>query len=368
MDASDRPPPGESPHEPNAPPSRNATLPAKPTVLLVGGGTGGHLFPNLAVAERLARLRPELRCELVISDRPVDLACLDGSGPLGRTAIVTPARPFRLHPGAWPAFLRGWRRSAASVRRRLGRGDVAAVVATGGFVSGPALAAGPGVPRAIVNLDARPGRANRLLARWVDRRFTTYPTDQLRDAEHIGHPIRQAAVAPGDPEDSRRRLGLDPHRPVLLALGGSAGARSINEMLLRLLRDPPFLEAAGQGDWQLLILAGETDAPRLRNAVAAELHAAATPAVVLPYPYHRDEHQRHNATPLAERGGLVIRTDHVDARRNVSTIGPTLTELMREAPARSAMVDALRATPRVDGAERIARWVVEQIAGAPRSA
>ncbi len=390
------------------------------TVLLVGGGSGGHIYPNLAVAERLpAGVTPHL----VISDRAVDRRIAEASG---LAFTILPAAPLSVKPRVRLRFLREYRRGRSAMRRLVRDTQAGAVLATGGFVSGPAVAAAAaaGVPTALISLDAVPGKANRVAARKATAVFCAYPpaagsrplhrpnshqgqttqnqaegnSPSEREGGTIGFPLRRAAVA----EDAvtagqaRRHYGLDPDRPTLLVFAGSQGARTINRALVELASHATtrrMLEG-----WQLLHVTGgdgpdhaaavsayrtaelpaavivfcdrmdlawraaEAAVTRAGAGTVAEAWANAVPCVMLPYPFHMDQHQRHNAAPLlALPGGpgAVVADDQVDPPQNRAMLGEVLQPLLSDADRREAMRSALRATPPGDAAERLARWLVD---------
>ncbi|MFO0835356.1 MAG: UDP-N-acetylglucosamine--N-acetylmuramyl-(pentapeptide) pyrophosphoryl-undecaprenol N-acetylglucosamine transferase [Phycisphaerales bacterium] len=365
--------------------------------VLAGGGTGGHIFPNLAIAEQLESLlgrRP--RCVFAVSARPLDAQILRDES---REFEVIPAEPFVLRPRGFLKFLNSWGKSVRSARVLLqklksehGRVDV---VATGGFVSAPVAQAArvERVPVTLVNLDATPGRANRWLARHAARVYTA------AEAPGVGWPVirplvRTAAMAPGDARACRARLGLDPDRPVLFVTGASQGAGTINKLLVALIeRHAPDFVARG---WQVIHQTGpRTDAKDIENSrgamksagipaivepffremgvawgaadlaisrsgagSVAEAWANATPSVFLPYPYHKDQHQRANAASLLRAGACVVEDDLVDPERNAGRAGATLLDLMRDDAKREAMRTALKSLGPADGANTVARALV----------
>jgi UDP-N-acetylglucosamine--N-acetylmuramyl-(pentapeptide) pyrophosphoryl-undecaprenol N-acetylglucosamine transferase len=264
------------------------------------------------------------------------------------------------------------------------------VVATGGFVSGPAIisAGRAGLPTALVNLDAVPGKANRYLARRVAKVFSVYDVPRWDDVERIGMPVRSVARASAAAGEARRQLGLKPDRETLLICGGSQGAQSINDMMIELAR-----RGAIASDWQVLHLSGPTDEAKLRAEYAdcaidarvtafcdqmglawsaatlaisragaggvAEVVVNTVPAVFMPYPFHKDQHQRLNALPLVESGGAVMLDDRVDAAANAEQMAPLLRSLLSDAPRRGRMAELLGRRAPPDGAATVARWVAE---------
>ena len=373
------------------------------TVLFAGGGTGGHLYPNLAVLQRLREAVPEpdrLRAIFLVSERAVDRAILE-THHLERA--VLPAVPLAVRPDRLARFAYRLWRSGRQVERLIDKereaGRDVRMLATGGFVSAPALAAARrrGVTAGMVNLDAVPGRANRLMAPRASRRFSTYATGALGECERIGFPLRRELLPPhlAPPPVARRRLGLDPDRPTLLVTAGSQGGVTVNRTLIALLQDAAFREALGGGGrgWQVLHLSGRSGKEELRTAYAgagvkaevrafcddmpaawsaadlaisragagsvAEVGATATPTVFLPYPFHKDEHQRLNAQPLADTGGAILATDHVDSNATAAAVGPVLLRLLNDPAERATMREALHASQPGDGADRLAQWLLE---------
>ena len=359
------------------------------TVLLAGGGSGGHIYPNIAVAERLGDRGVDVDTHFVVSDRPLD-------GQIGEQEQVAMTRldvlPVDRRPWRWPGWLARWRRSTCTVKRLLTERHVAAVIATGGFVAGPVVVAAnrAAVPVAMVNLDAAPGRANRMLAGRADVVFSLCKLAAWPHATVIAMPLRRGAVGDGDAAQARRHFGLDPDRPTLLACGGSQGARSINAVMMHLAE-----HHWQQTPWQVLHLAGPSDDDDVRWAYerarvpaavlaftnqmglvwsaadvavsragagsVAEAHANATPTIFLPYPWHKDDHQRLNAQPLVEAGGALLLTDQIDPARNAEQLAPLLQKLFTNDETRRRMKAALEKLPMQDGAAALADWVVQQI-------
>ena len=356
----------------------------KRTVLFVGGGSGGHIFPNLAVAERLLELEPDFSPHFLVSDRSLDAQVITREG-LGFTAA--PAKPLTLRPSRMMAFLRGYRMTQALVRQLIAKLNVKAVVATGGFVSAPAVSAAvrARIPVAMVNLDAVPGKANRLAARKAQDVFSVYSIGTLPGAQRIGLPLRRAALAEVSPEDARRELGLQPQAQTLLIFAGSQGGRSINRMMIELC------SRGDLSDWQMLHWTGPSEQESVAAAYAragiaskvepfchqmglawaaaslaicragagsvAEAWANAVPAIFLPYPYHKDEHQKHNARPLVDLGAAMMLADLIDPARNAEQLSKALSDIETDPAQLQRMQAQLAQTRQPDGARVLARWV-----------
>lgn len=363
--------------------------------VFAGGGTGGHLYPGIAIAERLRAHQADAHVLFLCSDKPLDQELLAKEGA---QFTPIPARPLTLRPRGLARLLANWGASVRAARaalQSLARQDLdPVVVAMGGYVAAPAAQAARAerAPVVLVNLDAAPGKANRWIARRARRCFTAAPVDERRFGAWERTPpiVRAAAVARDTAQECRRRLGLDPTLPMLLVTGASQGARSINAMMLALLREDTGAARALRG-WQVLHQTGDVGDERAALEAAysaagvparvipycddmasawggaelalcrcgagtvAEVWANAAPALFLPYPHHRDQHQRLNARPLVEAGGAVIETDHVGGEANAMAVGPTLVRLLEEPGRRTEMRTALRSLGPADGADRVAR-------------
>ncbi|MEL6496993.1 MAG: UDP-N-acetylglucosamine--N-acetylmuramyl-(pentapeptide) pyrophosphoryl-undecaprenol N-acetylglucosamine transferase [Planctomycetota bacterium] len=356
-------------------------------VVLAGGGTGGHIQPNLAIASALERLRPgACRFVFVVSDRPIDRRVIEGASIAGEPvrAIISPANPLAANPLRaarfalrWGGGVRAGRDAARALRRECGR---VVMVATGGFVSAPAVmgARAERVGRIVINLDAVPGKANRLASRFA--------TETLSVGDGLRPIVGAAWSDPPTPQDARRSFGLDPSTRTLLVTGGSQGARSVNRFVLAAFRD-----LAGRSSWQVVHQTGDgeheacaaawsdlgvsafvapyidgmerafaaADAVVCRGGAGtiADLWASRRPAVVLPYPYHRDRHQARNAEPLRSAGGVIIADDLVDPARNTRAHAESLGLLLDDAR-RAAMASAMASLGPADGARQVADRVL----------
>lgn len=358
------------------------------TVVFAGGGTGGHLYPALAVAEAVTARAPDTEFVYLCSTRAVDRTVLSAAG-VEPTPI--PAMPISARPTAMLRFLMSWpkaTRAAADAIRAAGEATV--LVATGGFVAAPAARAAKRmrVPVLLVNLDAVPGRANRWIANWADEAFTAA---RGGPGAFVG-PVVRRALREGPPQAAcRRAFGLDADKPTLLVTGGSLGARTINDTMIELARSGGL--PAG---WQVLHQTGSDDNGAIvaayryagvpaevrtfvddmpgawRSAdlaitrggagAVAELSVVGVPAIVLPYPYHKDEHQRLNAAELAEAGAVVICDDTRDGARNARTLRGVLGSIAAGGRL-AAMREAIATFSARDGAAAVAEAILGRLDG-----
>ena len=197
--------------------------------------------------------------------------------------------------------------------------------------------------------------------------------------------VRRDAMAPGDGAECRRMLGLDPDRPTVLVCGGSQGARSINLFMAAFVdRHRDLLRP-----WQVIHQCGDKDEDDVRYAYEAssvpalvtpfldpmgpawgaadlavsragagsvgEAWANRVPTIFMPYPFHKDQHQKRNAAVLVEAGGAVVVEDRIEAGANAErAAGEALRRLLGDAGARAAMRTALAGLGTTNGAEQVA--------------
>lgn len=363
------------------------------TIILAGGGTGGHLYPGIAVAEALRRLDPSIRPLFLCTQRDIDRVILE---PTGFDFIPQPIVPPIRTIGGLLKFWKGWRETKDLLRRVLKEHQPSAVLGLGGYAAGVAvkLAALRGIPASVLNPDVIPGKANQYLMRYVQAVFCQFDATAAHvAAEHrvklrvVGCPIRSDLAHPTvDREQAAARLGIDPRLQTLVITGASLGAQTVNDAAVEALSD---LDIQG---WQIVHLSGREHADRVRAgyreigvparvidftpamsdvwsaadlAVAragastcAEVTACAVPCILMPYPYHKDMHQRANAKVLSDAGAAVLLNDLKDRKKNAINLRPLLQSLLRDSNKRQQMRAAARTLARPDAADAIARDVV----------
>jgi UDP-N-acetylglucosamine--N-acetylmuramyl-(pentapeptide) pyrophosphoryl-undecaprenol N-acetylglucosamine transferase len=359
-------------------------------VVFAGGGTGGHLYPGLAVAHAVRRLAPEARITFFTTNRKLDRELL-GRTPFEQ--ISQEVRPFTLHPLRVLPFYVAWRRGVILAGEFLRKEQPTAVLGLGGYAAGPPVeaAAEIGVRTAILNPDAIPGRANRYLARKVgliaaqweaSRRYFT----RSANVQALGCPIREE-FASADREAGYARFALDPGRPVLLVTGASQGAQTINDVMCHLW--PRF--ARRHPEWQLLHLTGSgneaamqqtyehADTPahvlgfthemhlalaaadvvisRAGASTLAEITALGRASILLPYPFHRDQHQTANARVLVDAGAAMLVRDQRDPDRTIVSLEAAL-EKLTDAALREQAAASARAIGRPHAAMDVAKRLI----------
>jgi len=361
------------------------------TVIYAGGGSGGHIFPNLAVAERVRELAPGVQERWLVSERKVDASIAEANG---LEAVPLPAAPLSIRPlGLLRVFAR-WGpsvRAARGVIRAAKNDGPVAVVASGGFVSAPAVfaAKAEGVWSALVNLDAALGKANRFAAGRASARFIV-TTRAPSGWEPVAPVVRAAFDDLPSAEDARRSLGLEPEPNTLLVTGGSQGAASLNRALARVVReDPPLLtgwqvlhqasgdaaaeaEAAYAGagvparvvpfidDMPAAWAAATLAVARAGAGTVAEARASRTPLVALPYPHHRDDHQLANMAAMVEAGAGTTVIDRADPEKTAPALRDELGHALGRLGAMRRAADAL---PPADGALAVAKRAARALRG-----
>ncbi len=355
-------------------------------IALAGGGTGGHVYPAIAVVEALRVLGgPDLELSYYGNEHGAEFAIARREGIPFRPVPSSPVRvrkPAALARGVW-RLVEGTR----TARRLLEDDRPGAVFATGGYAAAPVgrAAKQAGIPLVVFLPDAYPGWAVKFLARYattiacaVDATVDMFPPGK---AVVTGYPIR-AQFAEATREEGQRRFGLDPALPTVLVAGGSLGARAINDAVL-----------ASLGDWlrvaQVVHVTGRGDADRVREAIEAlpahlreryhlhdyteemayamaaadiavmragastlgELAVSGLPVVAIPGSF---SDQAANAEYLATRGAAI----HLP-QAQIDTLGSLILALIEDEGRRAAMRMSMHALGRPDAAQHLAEMVLD---------
>lgn len=360
-------------------------------VILTTGGTGGHIFPALAVAEEIRRRFPE--CGVLFMGGKygpeADLAARAGLDFVGLPVRGVLGRGLRAIPAA--ACMGAGVIKAASV---ISRFKPDAVIGFGGYAAfaGVLAARLSGYPTAIHEQNSIPGMTNRALAKIVRRVFLSMPdtTGAFPSAKTLltGNPVRASIVSSG--------FALPKERPAqvrrLLVMGGSLGARAVNDAVVAAL---PALCEAGVEVWHQT---GPADHERVRKAYAeaghdearveafiddvalaygwadlvlcragatsiAELAVAGKPSVLVPFPFATHDHQLHNAAFLAARGGAVLLEQKDIPAVDVPAL---LIALLGDRPRLDRMAEAARALGRPEAASTVVGGLIDILNGASR--
>jgi UDP-N-acetylglucosamine--N-acetylmuramyl-(pentapeptide) pyrophosphoryl-undecaprenol N-acetylglucosamine transferase len=370
----------------------NAPETKTPFVAIACGGTGGHLFPGLAVAEQLKKRGCTVA--LLISPKDVDQQAVKSANGMEIFTLPAVALQDRNYFSFALNFWNSFRASRKFFRQR--KPD--AVLAMGGFTSAPPVLAGNayGTKSFLHESNTLPGRANRFLARFVDEAFVGFPETAARlNARKVsvtGTPVRPQ-FQPRDAAACRIALGLDADCPTVLVMGGSQGASGINDIILSAL---PLL---ADRKWQWLHLTGTADFEKVKQAYAArglnafvrpffagmdlalgaatvsvsrsgasslaEIAAMRLPSLLVPYPAAADNHQFFNARAFETTGAARVLEQKNSTPEKVAGL---LTELVEYDATRAAMQSALAQWHAPKAAEQIAEIILEVIAQPERAA
>ena len=356
-------------------------------IMIAGGGTGGHVYPGIAMYNALKRAAEGVEPLFVgakagvehriFSELGLPHVLLPGRGIRGTGLLNKLASPFIFFVG----ILRG-------IREVLAFGpDV--VVGTGGYASVAVVAAAVVCrkPRVIQEQNSVPGMANRVLSRFADLVLLSYEESKsyLRGrapAIVVGNPIR--VVRKPDRRAGLDFLGLDPGKPTVLVCGGSRGARTINQAAMEAIgavaekRNAQFVFLTGEGDFdavknelgrfgsrvRVLPFLQEmhhaysvADVAVSRSGASAvfELAAFGVPTVFVPYPYAADDHQKKNVARLAETGAAVVVDNNALDGARLTAI---LERLLGDEAQRAEMSRRMKEWARPDADDRAAENIL----------
>lgn len=349
-------------------------------VLFAAGGTGGHLYPAIAIAEELRRLEPSAVIEFAGTSKKIEARVIPQKGyPFHPIWISGFSRRLRMDNLLFPVKVVVSLLQSFFLIRRL-RPDI--VIGTGGYVCGPVLftASLSGIPTVVHESNSYPGVTTRLLAGRVTKVFTTFEITRTwlaasAKVEVVGNPTR-AELSAANRTDGAAAFGLSPDRSTLFVFGGSLGAASINSAM------PAVVSLAVARGWQVIWQTGETDKSSAANVpthpdikvmpyvdrmdlgyaaadlvvcrsgatTLAELTRLGKPAVLVPYPYAAANHQELNANAMVEAGAAVMLKDGTLQKELTGTVE----RLMSDTGARADMAKKSLALGRPDAGSVIA--------------
>ena len=360
-------------------------------VLVAAGGTGGHLFPAVAVVEQLKKLAPNgVEVEFIGSEDRMEARLVPEMGyPYTPMPIIGFRGLFTTSTFLLPIRIAQSVSIARGVIRRF-KPDV--VLVTGAYISYPAGVAArkEGVPLVVMESNLNPGKTNARLAPHAAAVVLTFeesreffPNVDANNLHVLGNPVRAQIPSPLTAEEARRSFGLDSDLPTVLIFGGSLGARSINkaveDLLQRLSADP--LDLTYQVLWQT----GKDHEPKVPQKIAervavlpfvtdmgaayaaadlvvsrsgattiAELGIVGKPAILVPLPSASTNEQRRNATVVEHHGAAMV-VDDVQISERLATL---VNNLMQQPDRRDEMSAAMLSLGHPDAARDAARLVI----------
>lgn len=361
-------------------------------VVIAGGGTGGHLFPGVAVAEEFKKRNPETEVMFIGTEYGIESKVIPREG--------YPIRYIKVRGVLGKPILDKlsslWRLAGAVIRSRTiyaaSRPDI--VIGLGGYVSaGPVVAAWTmSIPTLIMEQNLMPGLANRLLGRLADIIAVTYLESMAffsrARTRLTGNPVRER-ILKGKRAEALSMFSLDPERITVFVFGGSSGARKINESLMNSLhslldiRDTvQFLHQTGEQDYEKVRMVyremgframvvpfiyqmseayavADLVVARAGASTLAEVTALGKPAILVPYP-HAAGHQEFNARKVLDVGGCrIVRDSELNGPEGL--LSQNIRELVGSEELRSEMRSHSRALGRPDAAQKVVDLAISLI-------
>lgn len=362
-----------------------------PLFAFAGGGSGGHLYPALSVCDAIRSRLPGARFVFYATKRPVDRKILEAHG---KDFVAQELPAFSMLPWRWPGVMAAVRRATSLCREQFDEDPPALVLGSGGLACLPPIreAQRRGIPTALLNPDAIPGRANRFLAGSVDAVLVQWEETLVHlprraSGEVMGCPIRPEFNG-ADRRGGLERFQLDPERRTLLITGASQGARTVNAAAIA----SKDVIGAVPG-WQVFHLTGDADFDLVRagyegstfpvkvlaytehmaDAIAAsdlvvsragastlaEITAVGRASILMPYPYHRDQHQMSNARCLVRQSAARLVRDQIEPEPNAAALAEALGALMSDDNLRESMASSSRRIGRGSAAHAIAQRLLD---------
>ncbi len=358
-------------------------------IIISGGGTGGHIYPAIAIADAIKRQDPHAEILFVGALGKMEMEKVPQAGyPIEGLWISGLQRQLSIELLKFPfKLLSSWWKS----RQILQRFRPNAVVGVGGYASGVIVqtAAAHGIPTLIHEQNSHAGLTNRTLAKTVKKVCVAYPNmERFFPTEKViytGNPIRQDILDLTNKRDEAfQHYGLNPQKKTLLVVGGSLGARTLNESIVR------NLDALQKADIQVFWQCGKgnfaTYEPQAKNAphvklvpfidrmdlaysladvvisragalAISELCVAHKPAILVPSPNVTDDHQTANARALVEQQAAILVRDAEAAQ----TLVPTAIQLLTNPMQQQALSRNIATMGIADAADRIAEEVLKMV-------
>ncbi len=360
--------------------STNPDISGKKLVIACGG-TGGHLFPGIAVAEAWREAGGEVL--LLISEKQIDALATEGFGHLRFEKMPSIAMP-KVYSPKMIGFVSGFFKALGKCRKLFKSFGADAVLGMGGFTSAPPLAAGKmmKLPTFVHEANAIPGRANLLNAKFSEAALVGFEicAERFRGRRTavVGTPIRPAFRKPPTKEEAREFFGLTGDRKTVMIMGGSQGAVRINELVAKSL--PNLIEAG----IQVIHITGPHDYDKMKDVFMAnrqagtvvdflsEVHYAyaasdlaicragassatelayyGLPAIMIPYPYAADDHQTANAEIFSKPGAAEL---WVQGELNEATFTKDLIALANDEKRLDEMAKKMKSLAIPDASEQI---------------
>jgi UDP-N-acetylglucosamine--N-acetylmuramyl-(pentapeptide) pyrophosphoryl-undecaprenol N-acetylglucosamine transferase len=328
-------------------------------VIISGGGTGGHIFPAIAIADEIKRRNPDVELLFVGAEGKMEMEKVPQAGyKIVGLPIVGLQRKMSLSNFLLPFKLI---KSMYLARKVLRNFKPEIVIGVGGYASGPTLKAATmlGIPTLVQEQNSFPGKTNKLLASKVDRICVAYEgLEKFFPKEKIaltGNPVRKEMVrTEGKKEEAITTFGLSPEKKTILIIGGSLGARTLNQSIVNSLTSLPNdvqviwqcgklyfdeLESKTKGSipesvklmqfvqrMDLAYAAADLILSRAGAISVSELCIVGKPVILVPSPNVAEDHQTKNAMALVETGAAILIKDSTA----VENLIPSALRLLRD--------------------------------------
>jgi UDP-N-acetylglucosamine--N-acetylmuramyl-(pentapeptide) pyrophosphoryl-undecaprenol N-acetylglucosamine transferase len=358
------------------------------TIVIASGGTGGHLYPTIAIAEEIREKHPAFRVVFIGTPDRIEAREVPKLGfgfmPI---EISAPGKSLR-HLLKFPFQYQKASRRSLSILQELKAG---VFLGGGAYLSVPVAYAAKRrrIPIALLEINAVAGRANKILSRSANKIFLSYPeaasdfTNVKEKVEVVGTPVR-TSLENGtiSQEEARKHFGIDPDRKTLLVFGGSLGARSLNEAMRRSAKN--LLSAGMNIIWQTgnsvnnremqkdftdsdslcikeyisempaAYAAADLIVSRAGASTLAELATLGKPAILVPYPLAVRNHQEINAKAYESSGAaVVIRDNELDRLLEKNVL-----HLIQDERIRKKMSEKMKARENITARNVVAEWLV----------
>lgn len=351
-------------------------------LIIACGGTGGHLFPGIAVAEAWSKRGGEVL--LLISEKQIDALASEGYDHLRFERMPAIAMP-RLISLKMPGFIVQFTKALFGCRKLIKTFKADAVLGMGGFTSAAPLMTGKwkGLPTFIHESNSIPGRANHLNARFASSVLVGFDVcapffGESKNVEVVGTPLRPSVAEKPTREEAIAKYGLNPDRKTVMVMGGSQGAHRINELVASSL--PHFIEngiqvlhISGPSDYesvkpvydanpeggvlidfcsdvQFAYAASDLAICRSGASSLTELAYYELPSVLIPYPFSADDHQVTNAEIFSKPGAAEL---WVQEELNEENFAEKLTALIKNDERLAAMGATMKSLAIPDASERV---------------
>ncbi|WP_373549984.1 undecaprenyldiphospho-muramoylpentapeptide beta-N-acetylglucosaminyltransferase [Haliscomenobacter sp.] len=363
-----------------------------PRIIISGGGTGGHVFPAIAIADAIVAKVPGAQILFVGAQGKIEMEKVPKAGyPIEGLWISGFQRSLSLRNLLFPVKLLHSLLKARSIVRKF---KPQAAVGVGGYASGPLLdiATRKGVPALIQEQNSYAGVTNKLLSQRVQKVCVAYEgMERFFPADKIvltGNPVRRAVAQATDVGAARTHFGLEANKPTLLIFGGSLGALSINEAMAQntaFWQNNPEIQVLWQSGgshhekyqncataqlsnvklmafidrMDLAYAAADVVCSRAGALTISELCLVGKPAILVPSPFVAEDHQTKNAQALVDKNAAIM----VRNADTVSALLPAALELLQNETKRNTLAQNILALAKPNAAEEIAEQVLKLVEG-----